>query len=217
MKKILIGFFSAIYAITAQAQVLEPVKVDNLVTVSLPKEFSKKDTLGQTIYSGNASLGYVVVIKSPNPPEKTLKKEKDLKKVFKEYTDKVVQSSGNGTVLNSKDTVVNNVEVRDFTLATTGEQGNQMRRFRVLYTKPATYTFQYTYPEEREALASKEMKEFLASIKTAPDFDGKDQYATFGQSQGMNTAVKIILIGVGALLIVLVVWLVKRNSNKMAV
>lgn len=199
---------------TAQAQVLKPVKVDNLITVSLPADYSKRDTLGQTILSGTASLGYIVVIKAPNPAGQPLKKEKDLKKVLKEYTTKVQQSSGNGEIWNLKDTIVNNVEVRNFTLATEGDQGNQLRTFRVLYTKPATYTFQYTYPEERADLAKKEMAQFFASIKTAPSFDGTDQYATFGQFTGMHKGLKFALIGGGVIILIIVIMIIVRNRRK---
>lgn len=215
MKKILIGFFITITtAITTQAQVLRPVKIDSLVTVSLPAEFSKKDTLGQQIYSGNGSFGYMVVVKAPNPTEKTLKKEKDLNKVFKEYINKVQTQSGYGSsILNSKDTIVNNIEVRDFTLRTDNDQGVQIRKFRLIYTKPATYTFQVTYPEERQDLAANEVKSFFASIKMAPGFDGTDQFTNFGKFTGMHKGLKIA-IGAGIVLIIIIIIAVARKRKK---
>lgn len=215
MKKILIGFYLTIFSVVSQAQVLKAVKVDSLITVSLPAEFQKRDTLGQTIYSGTASLGYIIVIKAPNPPGKVLKKEKDLNKVFKEYIKKLKNTAGNqATILNDKDTIVNNVEVRDFKLSTTDEtQGEQIRRFRILYTKPATYTFQYVYPLAREDIARKEGDAFFKSIVTAPSFDGTDQYTMYGKFTGMHAWLKITL-GVVILIILIVLVIVLRNRKK---
>ncbi len=216
MKKILIGFYITILAIaTAHAQVIKPVKIDNLVTVSLPAEFEKRDTLGQTIYSGTGTLGFMIVIKAPNPTDKPLKKEKDLNKVFKEYTNKLLKSSGNGTILNSHDTIVNNVEVRDFALSTSDDtQGEQIRKFRILYTKDATYTFQFVYPLQREDIAKKEADQFFASIKTAASFDGTDQYSTYGKFTGMHKALKIALIAGGIILIIIIVMVVRSRKRK---
>ncbi|QQL48490.1 hypothetical protein [Mucilaginibacter ginkgonis] len=217
MKKLLIVFYLTIAAVATQAQDLKPVKIDSLVTVSLPTEFQKKDTLGQTIYSGTASLGYVLVIKAPNPPGKVLKKEKDLNKVFKEYISKLQKSVGNqqAVILNDKDTIVNNVEVRDFILSTTSDaEGVQLRRFRILYTKPTTYTFQFVYTEARKDIAKKEADAFFASIKTAPTFDGSDQYSMYGRFTGMSTTLKTIIIVAGVLVIALVLWLIFRPKKK---
>jgi hypothetical protein len=216
MKKILIGFYITILAIaTAHAQVIKPVKIDNLVTVSLPAEFEKRDTLGQTIYSGTGTLGFMIVIKAPNPTDKPLKKEKDLNKVFKEYTNKLLKSSGNGTILNSHDTIVNNVEVRDFALSTSDDaQGEQIRKFRILYTKDATYTFQFVYPLQREDIAKKEAAQFFASIKTAPSFDGTDQYSTYGKFTGMHKALKIALIAGVVILIIIIVMVVRKRKRR---
>ncbi|WDF56817.1 hypothetical protein [Mucilaginibacter sp. KACC 22063] len=217
MKKTLIGFIITIAtAFTAQAQDLKPVKIDSLVTVGLPQEFQKKDTLGQSIYTGNGSFGYMIVIKAPNPVNQTLKKEKDLNKVFKEYINKVQADAGYGsTILNSKDTIVNNIEVRDFTLRTDNDQGIQLRKFRILYTKPATYTFQVTYPEQRQELAAKEVKQYFDSIKLAPGFDGTDQYTMYGKFTGMHKALKMA-IGAGILVVIIIVIIVIRKRRKPA-
>ncbi|NCD68484.1 hypothetical protein [Mucilaginibacter agri] len=215
MKKLLIGFYLTIFAFaTAHAQVIKPVKLDSLVTVSLPAEFQKRDTLGQSIWTGTGALGYMVVIKAPNPTNQPLKKEKDLNKVFKEYTNKLLKSSGNGTILNSHDTIVNNVEVRDFALSTSDDaQGEQIRKFRILYTKEATYTFQFMYPQQREDIAKKEADQFFASIKTDPSFDGTDQYSTFGKFTGMHKALKMALIAGGVVLIIIIVMVVRRKKK----
>jgi len=216
MKKILIGFYLTIFAFaTTQAQVNKPVQIDSLVTVSLPVDFVKKDTLGQLVFTGNSSLGYISVIKAPNPSNQTLKKEKDLNKVFKEYIKKLQSGAGNSSIMNDKDTIINNVEVRDFLLRTDNndDQGVQIRRFRLLYTKAATYTFQFVYPEERADLAKKDGDQFFASIKTAPSLDGTDQYTTFGKFTGMHKALKIALIA-GGVVLILIIILVLRNRKK---
>jgi hypothetical protein len=78
MKKILILFSLVLLASTGFAQIpLKPVKIDSLVTISLPEEFTKKDTLGQSIYSGNGAYGYMVVIRAPNADNNTPLKRKE--------------------------------------------------------------------------------------------------------------------------------------------
>jgi hypothetical protein len=82
MKKILISF-SVLLLLSAAgfAQALKPVKIDSLVTISLPEKYTRKDTLGQQVFSGNTPLGYMVVIRQPNAENNTpLKKERDLNK-----------------------------------------------------------------------------------------------------------------------------------------
>jgi hypothetical protein len=57
MKKILVIFSLVLFATAGFAQIpLKPVKIDSLVTISLPEKFTKKDTLGQSIYSGNGAV-----------------------------------------------------------------------------------------------------------------------------------------------------------------
>ena len=218
MKKILIGFCLTILAVTLKAQVLKPVKIDTVVTVSLPAEYAKRDTLGQAVYSGTASLGYIVVIKSPNPPGDSLRKEKDLNKVFKQYIKQLQQTApAQSSVLNSKDTIVNNVEVRDFDLSTSDpSQGDQIRRFRILYTKPFTYTFEYVYPVAREDIARKESNDFFASVKTSPSFNGTDQFTMYGKLTGMSAIAKIALVAVMAMIFVVLIFIIRRRLKKEA-
>ncbi len=218
MKKLLIGFCLAIFAAASQAQVLKPVKIDSILTVSLPAEFIKRDTLHQTVYSGTASLGYIVVIKSPNPPGDSLRKEKDLNKVFKQYITQLQQTApSQSSVLNSKDTIVRNTEVRDFDLSTSDpSQGDEIRRFRILYSKPFTYTFEYVYPVSREDIARKESNDFFASIKTSPSFNGTDQFTMYGKLTGMNTIFKIALVAVMAIILIGLIIIIRRRLKKEA-
>src|SRR5882762_8722898 len=97
MKKIFLSFALILYVITAFGQTaLKPVKLDSLVTVSLPVGFQKKDTLGQHIYSANAMYGYMTVIAAPNEKNNTpLKKENDLNNVLKKYVASIQAQSGN--------------------------------------------------------------------------------------------------------------------------
>jgi hypothetical protein len=213
MKKILISVGLTFFAFAASAQRLKTVKLDSLVSVSLPADFHKTDTLGQQTYTASAQYGYIIVARSPNPPgNQTLKKEMDLDKVFKEYIRKVQGSLPNGNIINDHDTIINNVELRDFILRTDTGSGVQLRKFRILYTKPVTYTFQYLYDVIRKEVAKKERDDFFKSIIISPGLSGADQYALYGKPARINT-LAIVCIAAGVIIIVLVILLLRKRRR----
>lgn len=218
MKKTILSWSFILFATLGFSQVLKPVKIDSLVTISLPANFTKKDTLGQQIYQGTASLGYVVVIRAENAANnKPLNKEKDLKKVFETFADGIRKQSRNGSIMNPRDTTIGTLEARVFTLrvdnsASTGE-APQLRQFILLYTQEATYTIEYFYPEARADLAKAELKEFTGSIKLAPDLKRNDQYIS--NAKGLSTPLKIALYG-GAPLIIIIIVIAMRRKKRLA-
>ncbi|QKJ30145.1 hypothetical protein HQ865_10360 [Mucilaginibacter mali] len=213
MKKILISFSMILFALAGYSQqAIKPVKLDSVVSVNLPVDFNKTDTLGQQTYSARGQYGYIIVSRVPNPPNKVLKKEKDLKNVFKEYIFKVQASLKEGNITDNHDTIINKLEVRDFVLRTDTGSGVKLRKFRILYTQPVTYTFQYLYDEARKDVASKEMDAFFKSIKSPPELDGTDQYTTFGKWQGFSTTV-IVLVAAGVAIIVFIVLMLRKKRR----
>ena len=214
MKKILISFNLALaFATAAVCQPLKRVKLDSVVSVNMPADYHKLDTLGQQSYTANAQYGYIIVNRSPNPARnKTLKKEKDLNSIFKEYIRKIQASLSDGHVINDHDTVINNLEVRDFTLQTDTGSGVQLRRFRILYTKPVTYSFQYLYDEIRKDVAAQEMNEFFKSITVASAVNGTDQFTNFGQHKGINK-IWWIAIAVLAVIVVIAVLIIRKRRR----
>ncbi|GAB2694566.1 hypothetical protein GCM10027037_17600 [Mucilaginibacter koreensis] len=180
----------------------------------MPPEYKRQDTLGQQILSGNSLYGYIMIIRSANPPGKPLKYEKDLKKELKNYQKKVVASSGKGTVEHDHDTLINNnLIARDFTLKIDTGSGVQDRQFRLVYTKNYTYTFQYLLNDAQQEVAAKEMKAFFGSIKFDESIDRNDQYTTIGQFTGMHKGLRMGLIAGGVLIIGLIIWLIMRRKR----
>ncbi len=216
MKKSLLLLTLFIACHSAFSQLVQPVKIDSSVTVSLPKDFTQQDTLGEKIFSANSLLGYILVIRTANPQGgKPLKKEKDLEKVLKSYQNKVLISAAKGNVVHDHDTVINNnLVARDFTLQTDTGSGTQNRQFRIVYTKAYTYIFQYLYDNARKEVADKEIKAFFNSITFAPGIDREDQYSIIGQFTGMHKALKMGLIGGGLLIILLIAFLISRRRKR---
>ncbi|QEC78140.1 hypothetical protein [Mucilaginibacter ginsenosidivorax] len=218
MKKTILSLSLVLFATLGFSQVLKPVKIDSLVTVSLPANFTKKDTLGQQIFQGTASLGFISVIRAQNAANnKPLNKERDLKKVFNTFADGIRKQSRNGSIMNPRDTTIGNLEARVFTLridnsGSTGEAA-QLRKFILLYTQDVTYTFEYYYPEARTELAKAELNEFSNSIKVAPDLKRHDQYIS--NAKGLSTPVKIGLYG-GLPLIIIIVLVTIRRKKRLA-
>jgi hypothetical protein len=224
MKKTLISFSMILCALAGFSQkakkdtvesATKVVKLDNMVSIVLPSDYRKIDTLGQQTYTANSQYGYIIISRVPNPENKTLKKEKELNNIFKEYINKVQASLTEGTITDNKDTIINNLEVRDFVLRTDTGSGVQLRKFRILYTKPVTYTFQYLYDEGRQDVATKEMLAFFKNIKSPPELDGTDQYLTFGKWQGLS-GTTIVLIVSGLVIIIFIVIMVRRKRRHQA-
>jgi hypothetical protein len=219
MKKLIIILSILFLVDTVYGQGYKPVKVDSLVTVSFPANFTKKDTLGQQIYSANTDLGYMITIREPNAAgNQPLKKENDLNSVLKKYISGIQSQSGNGSAANVRDTTVGTLKAKAFTLITKDPNGeSQYRNFVLLYTQDATYTFQYGYADARKDLVKDEAKAFFSSIKLSPQLQRNDQYTdTSGASHGIGT-LSIVEIGGGVLVLFGAIWLIfRKRSNELA-
>jgi hypothetical protein len=219
MKKILLSFALISYVITAFSQVvLEPVKVDSLVTVSLPQGFQKKDTLGQHIYSANATYGFMTVIVAPNEKNNTpLKKETDLNTVLKKYITSIQgQSGAYSSTMHVRDTTVGTLKAKVFTLKKDDGNGDiQLVNFTLLYTQDITYTFEYVYPELRKDLVKSEYKNFASSIRLSPQLQRNDQYLS--NAKGLSPVLKAIIFGGGAIVLILIVITIVRRRKKVSI
>ena len=219
MKKILLSFaFILGYIISAHSQTaLKPVKIDSLVTVSLPDGYQKKDTLGQHIYAANAQYGFMTIIVAPNERNNTpLKKENDLDKVLKKYITSIEGQSGTGSsAQHVRDTTVGSLKAKTFTLKKDDGSGTvQMINFTLLYTQATTYTFEYVYSEDRKDVVKDEYKAFISSIRTSPELQRNDQYLS--NAKGLSPALKIAIYGGGALIIVFIIVTVVRRRRRLS-
>ena len=215
MKKIILTITALLCAIAGfSQQPLKPVKVDSLVTVSLPAGFQKKDTLTQQIYSVNATYGYMIVIRTANDKNNApLQKEKDLNNVLKDYMKKIVAQSPGSSAIRVRDTTLETLKAKNFTLKNDNGEGDvQLVNFTLIYTTDATYTFEYVYPGNRETLVKDEYKTFISSIRLSPELQRNDQYLS--NAKGMSSMNKIEIFGGAALVIILVIVFVVRRKNK---
>ena len=221
MKKLII-FLGVLFSVNAVfGQTLKPVKIDSLVTVSLPAVYSKKDTLGQQLLSANTDFGYMVAIREPNAKgNQPLQKEKDLNSVLKNYIKSIQTQSQGGSAQFVRDTTVGTLKSKAFTLVMKDANGDeQFRNFVLLYTKDVTYTFEYGYNGARKEMVKDESKAFLSSIRLSPELQRNDQYVdTTGKSSAGISTVGIIAIAGGIVLILGIGWLIykKKNNNEFA-
>ncbi|MES2376179.1 MAG: hypothetical protein V4553_06365 [Bacteroidota bacterium] len=214
MKKILISATLILSAFTAFSQQdLTPVKIDSLVTVSLPPAYQKTDTLGQQVYSSNSTLGYVVVLRTPNAKNtKPLQKERDLDNVLKENVKNIQAESSNASAQFVRDTTIGKLKAKTFTLQTDNGQGDiQLRNIVLLYTNAATYVFEYVYPNARKEVVGGEYKRFVSSIKLSPELQRNDQYLSNakGISPMIITGV-LVIAGIG-LVVFLIMYIQKKR------
>jgi len=220
MKKLILLFGVLFSMNSVFAQTYKPVKVDSLVTITMPAGYSQKDTLGQHIFSATTEFGYMIAIDEPNAKgNQPLKKANDLNTVFKKYISGIQQQSGNGSAQNVRDTTVGTLKAKAFTLVTDDGNGNILnRRFLLIYTRDATYTFQYGYPDMRKDLVKDESKAFFSSIKLSPELQRNDQYTDTTSSTSSFSTISIVEIAGGVLIVFAIAWLIffKRSSNELA-
>jgi hypothetical protein len=219
MKKIIV-LFAILFSVNAVfGQSLKSVKLDSLVSVSLPSSYIKKDTLGQQIYTSNSDLGYMIAIRQANAKgNQPLQKENDLNAVLKNYIQGIQTQSGNGSVQNVRDTTIGSLKAKAFTLFQNDPNGeSQYRNFILLYTQDVTYTFEYGYGDSRKDLIKGESKAYFASIRLSPELQRNDQYVDT-RPQASNSKITVIEIAGGVLIIGLIAWLVfrKRDSGQFA-
>ncbi len=216
MKKIVLGAALLFFTTAGFAQELEPVKIDSLVTVSLPADYSKTDTLNQEVFSANGDFGYMVVVKAADETNKPLAKEKDLNKVMNNYVDNFKEQYKNASAQNVRDTTVGQLKARAFTLQYQADDSSvQFKNFVLLYTTPASYFFEYAYPGIRSEVVGNELKTFLSSIRLSPELQRNDQYLS--NESGMSPVVKTGLIAGGSLLIIaLVIIFINKRKNALA-
>jgi hypothetical protein len=220
MKKLILLFGVLFSMNSVFAQAYKPVKIDSLVTISMPTAYGQKDTLGQHIFSATTAYGYMIAIDEPNAKSnQPLKGAKDLNSVFKKYINGIQQQSGNGSAQNVRDTTVGALKAKAFTLVTDDGNGNILnRRFLLIYTRDATYTFQYGYPDIRKDLVKDEAKAFFSSIKLSPELQRNDQYTDLTSSSSGMSTISIVEIAGGVLVVFVIAWLIffKRSRNELA-
>jgi hypothetical protein len=218
MKKLILIFSLILLTTFSYSQLYKTVKIDTLITVSLPAVYTKKDSSGQQTFTARANYGFIVVTRIANAANNApLKKESDLNKVFKNYV-KDVQQVGNGTIENERDTLIGTVKGHLFTLKTEDDNGDvQYRNFLFIYSRDASYTFQYFYKEAQLDLASADTKPFYSSIKFNPELQRNDQYLV-ATTPGMPAGLKTLLYGGGGLVVVLVIVFttIRRRKRKLA-
>lgn len=218
MKKLILIFSLVLFTTFSYSQLYKTVKIDTLISVSLPSVYNKKDSLGHETFSARANYGFIVITRTPNGANNTpLKKENDLNKVFKNYVKDVMQV-GNGTIQNERDTLIGTVKGHLFTLKTEDDNGDiHYRIFLFIYSRDASYTFQYFYNDAQSELIGDEVKAFYSSIKLQPELQRNDQYL-IPSKPGMPGGLKALLYGGGGLVVVLIIVFttIRRKKRKSA-
>jgi hypothetical protein len=213
MKQLFLSIILVLFAISGFCQGMQPVKLDNEVTVSMPAGYQKKDTTNESIFSSNGLFGFMIVLREANAKNNTpLKKASDLNREMKTYVQGIQSEVANSSAQNLRDTTIGTLKAKVFTLVGNDDQGEPTyRNFLLLYTRDATYTFEYVYPEVRKDMVASEYKAFISSIRTASDLDWNDQYVS--RTKGMSSITKIEIGGGAALVIVLVIVFVAKRRK----
>lgn len=219
MKTLCLAFFCIFISPSLLSQELKPFKIDDSVQVSLPPNFSKVDTLGQTNITAKTSFGHIQITKQNDNPATTPDIEKliHLNQYYDNFVNRIKSSAKDGRIINEKDTLLGNLHVKDFTLSVDSGSGVQLRNIRILHENSATYTFQYLYQNIHEEYAVPESKAFFESIRIPPAMDIESQFTspenTTGKAPSSDT---IIYIGIGIIILIIAgitLYLKKKRSH----
>lgn len=211
--KNLILCFLLLCGLNSFAQGWKPVKLDSTVTFELPKGFKKTKTDSASTFSATTSFGTILIFKSVDNPVLTpdIEKEKHLTRYYNDYIERVQKSSGDGKITNEKDTMLGDLQVKDFTLEIDTGSGPEMRKFRILHANNATYAFEFLFEKVSKEYASDECNKFFNSIKVN---DKVQPAAQFSESTANNRGINPYMIGIGILLVVaLIVFLFVRKKK----
>ena len=217
MKKLQFSILLLLMNVVTYGQNWKPYKIDDSVQVSLPEGFVRKDTLGQTIITAETSFGNILITKTPDNPKSTpdIEKEKHLKKYYDNFVKDIQKSAKEGIISGEKDTTLEQLRIKEITLAVDSGNGKQFRNIRILHENSATYTFQFLYNDFQESYAAPELTTFFNSLKIPPQAGIESQFTdpenTTGKSPYGNRSL-FIIIGV-TLLILLGLFLYLRRGR----
>ncbi|HEX8378021.1 MAG TPA: hypothetical protein VF602_09390 [Pedobacter sp.] len=201
------------------SQEFKPYNIDDSIQVSLPADFKKVDTLGQTQITARTSFGFIQISKQPDNNHSTpdIEKVKHLNRYYNDFIKRISASSKQGTISNKKDTLLGNLRVKDFTLALDSGSGKQYRNFRILHENSATYTFQYLFQDMHSQYAQPESESFFKSIKLTKPATLTSQFTkegnTTGKAPASNTKLYIISAVVVVIILALIAFFKKRKRE----
>lgn len=180
MKKIIILLAIYLTPFLSRAQTWDTFRIDNAVSVGLPKGFTKTDTTKQFSLMARSSFGTILIFKVPDNPQITpdIEKDRHLKNYYENYIESVKQSSKSGIITDEKDNLIGELKVKDFTLRIDTGSGVLLRDFRVLHANGATYTFEFLHENVHKEFAVPEREKFFSSIKVNENISSSDQYTS---------------------------------------
>lgn len=198
MKKIIILLAIYLIPFLSQAQTWDTFRIDNAVSVGLPKGFTKTDTKKQFSLVARSSFGTILIFKVPDNPQITpdIEKDRHLRNYYENYIKSVKLSSKSGIITDEKDKLIGKLKVKDFTLKIDTGSGVLLRDFRVLHANGATYTFEFLHENVHKEFAVPEREKFFNSIEVNETISSSDQYTSQAPNSDSpdNTKYWILLI-----------------------
>jgi len=198
MKKLIILLAIYLIPFLSRAQTWDTFRIDNAVSVGLPKGFTKTETKQQFSLVARSSFGTILIFKVLDNPQITpdIEKDRHLKHYYENYIKSVKQSSKSGIITDEKDNLIGELKVKDFTLQIDTGSGVLLRDFRILHANGATYTFEFLHENVHKEFAVPEREKFFNSIEVNETISSSDQYTSQAPNSDSpdNTKYLILLI-----------------------
>ncbi len=213
-------FLLALYLFPAltYSQTWETVKIDNAVSVKLPKGSTKSEKDKKYSLVAVSPFGTILIFKAPDVSLVTpdIEKERHLQEYYDDYIDNVKKSSSDAIIKDEKDTLLGELTVKDFTLQIDSGSGVLYRDFRILHANNATYTFEYLYQDIHKEYALPERERFFNSIEVNERLIGSDQFTKKSLNEGQTDNSMYLVLGSGAVLLIigLVIFFMVKSKRK---
>ena len=221
MKKIIILFAIYLIPFLSRAQTWDTFRIDNAVSVGLPKGFTKTDTKKQFSLVARSSFGTILIFKVPDNPQITpdIEKDRHLKNYYENYIKSVKQSSKSGIITDEKDNLIGELKVKDFTLRIDTGSGVLLRDFRVLHANGATYTFEFLHENVHKEFAVPEREKFFNSIQVNETISSSDQYTSHAPNSDSPDnnkywilLIMVVLLAIGLTILKILLKRVQRTD-----
>jgi hypothetical protein len=194
----------------------ENVKMDSAVSFKLPKGYERTKSDSENNFVARTTFGTILIFKAIDNKVVTpdIERDRHLKNYYNDYIKRIESSTADGKITNEKDTLLGDLQVKDFTLEIDSGSGIQLRKFRILHANNATYTFEFLFQELHREYADEECNQFFNSIRVAENLERVDQFNSNSENKpGQRTN---LLIGAGivaVLIIALIVFFILKRKN----
>lgn len=212
--------FIALFPFQAFTQQFTKLVIDENISLAIPDNYSKKDTLGTTVFSARIDYGLVMIVIVPTKLEGVkVKDEKALLKTYNGFRTGLLGSS-KGKMVSQETLDINGLKLDKISFTVKTDTQTVVKDCLTLLAADNIYSIQFWQVDWAIGSLAKQKDSLFSSIKINPALSSQDQFNYSSKEETFERSVKIgELIGsllTIAIIIFFVVWLIRKLSKKKA-